>query len=98
MNRHFSREALLRVLRGANEAQGRPRPEGSWEDTWKIQAVTDDEWTELRSLIRSEYDLFIGWFESNQDWSSEDAYISTLASLPHLSFHLGAIRQILKVV
>jgi len=89
---------ILYTLRGANEAQGRPRPEGSWEDTWKVQTVTDEEWNELRAVIRSEYEVFIAWFESNQDWSVDEAAIGSLASLPHLSFHLGAIRQILKVV
>src|SRR6476469_540968 len=35
---------LLYILRSANTCQGRPEPEGTWEDTWKKQTVTEAEW------------------------------------------------------
>lgn len=89
---------LLYVLRCANIAQGRPAPQGSWEDTWRRQAVTEEEWRYLRRDIRAEYALFRDWLRENDDWSGEDAVLGALTPLPHVAFHLGAIRQVVRVL
>ena len=85
---------MLYALRWANTPQGRPRPEGDWESTWARQSVSREEWADVQANIRSEYELFIAWFDSNTDWERENSEISALGSLPHLAYHLGALRQI----
>jgi hypothetical protein len=89
---------MLFILRCANTDQGRPEPGGTWEETWERQAVTDLEWNTLIESIREEYTLFLGWLEENKDWSQKDGVVSALVPLPHIAFHLGAIRQILRIV
>jgi hypothetical protein len=89
---------ILFILQCANVDQGRPEPEGTWEGTWERQAVTDPAWTSLVESIREEYSLLLGWLEKNTDWSQKDAFVGALVPLPHIAFHLGAIRQILRLV
>jgi len=89
---------ILYILRSANTSQGQAEPEGTWEDTWKVQAVTDSEWASLVERIRCEYESFLAWFRGNEDWSGEFAIFEGLAPLPHVAYHLGAIRQLLKVL
>ena len=40
----------------------------------------------------------VAWLELNEDWSVEDGPLMFLAPLPHVAYHLGAMRAILKVV
>lgn len=89
---------ILFILRSANTSLGRPEPEGTWESTWQRQTVTEQEWASLTERIRGEYQLYLEWFSKNEDWSGEHAYVSNLVPLPHVAFHLGAIRQLLKLV
>lgn len=88
---------VLYALRGANTLQGMPEPEGGWDSTWSRQAVDDGEWNELRASIRSEYSSFMRWFRNCDEWQDEAAVSGALAVLPHMAFHLGAIRQLLKL-
>jgi len=89
---------ILFLLRCANMCLGRPAPEGTWESSSDKQAVTEAEWTELVARIHEEYELYVGWFSQNEDWTHEAGVTPVLAPLPHAAFHLGAIRQILRVV
>lgn len=89
---------ILYILRCANAQAGGPEPEGSWEDTWKVQTASDSEWAGLIERIRGEYHRYVPWLESNSDWQGEHAFVEGLVPLPHIAFHLGAIRQLLKVI
>lgn len=89
---------MLYALRGANTVHGGAKPEGTWTESWSRQSVSSADWEELKTEIATEYQTFISWFESNQDWSDDETRIGALAALPHMAFHLGAIRQILKVI
>ena len=89
---------MLYALRGGNAGHGRPAPEGTWGDSWKKQEVTAHEWTELKANITAEYSEFLTWPEANTKWDNVRAQTGALAMLPHMAYHLGAIRQILKVI
>lgn len=89
---------ILYALRGANAQRGGPEPEGTWEDSWKKQEATPEEWEQLKSDIRAEYQSLVEWFRTNQTWDQDGMIVGALAMVPHMSFHLGAIRQILKVI
>jgi hypothetical protein len=69
--------------------------EGTWESSWEKQSFSADEWHALQSKIREEYEFFLGAFTTKEDWP-DDHIIAGLAILPHMAFHLGAIRQLMK--
>ena len=86
------------ALRGANAYLGGPAQEGDWESSWAKQEVSEEEWMELKNDVRYQYDYFLNYFETKPDINEPDHAVGFLAQLPHMAFHLGAIRQILKVV
>jgi hypothetical protein len=85
------------ALHGANAELGGPPQVGDWESSWDKQTVSESEWDELRQEIRREYQYFLDAVEANEI-PNEEAGIGFLAQLPHMAFHLGAIRQIMKIV
>lgn len=86
------------ALRSGNSQIRGFEVEGTWESSWEKQSVTDAEWSELASDIREEYDFFLGLLRSQPEIPGGDAVIGTLAQLPHMAYHLGAIRQLMKLV
>lgn len=89
---------MLFAMRGANAQCGGKAPEGTWEDSWKKQEANEDEWAQLKADLRAEYDSFIRWYAANEDWSPEHLVMGSLALLPHMAFHLGAINQLVRIV
>jgi len=64
-----------------------------WTQSWKISAVTDAEWDRLRRELHSETQR---WLESLAVAREHDQTQLTymIASIAHLAYHLGAVRQI----
>jgi len=89
---------IVYTLQGVNVFAGGAEPEGSWEDTWKVQTVSEEEWAALVAKVHHEYEVFRPFYAGVSDWSVEDSAIGGLAVLPHVAYHLGAIRQLLKLV
>jgi hypothetical protein len=85
------------TLRGGNAHIGGPPIEGDWESSWSKQSVTPEEWEQLKADVRYEYAFFLRWFEANEDWSDPVVRTGVMAQLPHFAYHLGAIRQLMKV-
>lgn len=88
---------LLYILRGANMVQGRPAPEGDWASTWAVHEVTTTEWQRLKARITEEYRLLVPFLET-APLLEKEAVFGALALLPHVSYHLGALRALLRVV
>ena len=86
------------ILHWGNACHGDVPPTGSWEDTWKQNEFSDQEWNDLRLEIDSRYRAYLNWFSQNSDWSHEVGVIAPIALLPHVAFHLGAIRQLIKIL
>lgn len=86
---------VLFILKGANTYGGRPGPGGTWESSWDVQAVSEEEWKRLESDVRDEYEFFQGWVAQHSDWTNPDTTTGVLAQLPHLAYHLGAVRQLM---
>lgn len=87
------------ALRGANAYLGGPPQEGDWESSWAKQTVSETEWEELKKDIYHQYSFFVDYFSKETvDFPDEQAVIGFTAQLPHMAFHLGAIRQIMKIV
>lgn len=85
------------ILIGANSNFGGPAPVGTWNDSWKKQTATDDEWKELIAEIRAQYAKLLPNFSAIEP-SKPNEFVGATALVPHCAFHLGAIRQIMKIV
>lgn len=89
---------LAYILNWGNTCHGEQAPTGSWEDTWLQTTFGDSEWEALKKDISDRYARFLEWYTSNTDWSHEEGVVGVLAMLPHVAFHLGAIRQLMMVL
>ncbi len=88
----------LFALRGVNGNFGFPEPEGDWESSWVEPRFDEAVWTELQREIQVEYAKLVKGIEDLPAEVEQDLMNSTLATLPHMAFHLGAIRQLMKSV
>jgi len=70
-----------------------PWANADWTASWKITAVTDAEWDRLRRELRSETHR---WLDALAQAQPTDPTQLTymIASIAHLAYHLGAVRQI----
>jgi uncharacterized damage-inducible protein DinB len=61
--------------------------------SWRRQTVSEERWVELRDELRSEIQA---WRESIQEPRNISEFEATgmIASVAHLAYHIGAIRQI----
>lgn len=82
------------ALEGANAWATGTSPEGTWETSWHVDAVTEAEWAALREEVKRQYAAFLELIKTNENWSDDDVVIGALAQLPHMAFHLGAIHQL----
>ncbi|MGQ0648242.1 MAG: hypothetical protein ACT4P7_11795 [Gemmatimonadaceae bacterium] len=86
------RHGLLLMNRWAREG-GDPLADGSWDDAWRIAAVSSGEWEEIRRGLRHEA---LGWVAAlaTRRPANPAELKWLLGSVAHLAYHLGAIRQI----
>jgi hypothetical protein len=84
----FGLELLNRSSSGANPFEG-----ADWGAAWRVRRVSEDEWVRLRGQLREEA---AKWQEGAPTVmeAGEAALTGVLASVVHLAYHLGAIRQI----
>ena len=73
-------------------------PQSDWEGSWSKQAFDPDEWRQLGLNLRREYEGVLNWMESKPDLSDSETMIGAFAQIAHAAYHLGSIRQLIKVV
>ncbi|RYG39981.1 hypothetical protein EON79_23385 [bacterium] len=88
---------LLYSLRLANSYQGRPKPEGDWESSWAVQDATPEEWEHLKAHVREEYALVLPFLATSTP-PNDEATTGMLGMVVHASYHLGAMRALLRLV
>ena len=86
----------LQVLQGAIRKE--PAVKIDWDETWKLQEVTPEEWQTLKKQLREAYQSVLTLMKSLDVWEGEDDIGASLAILVHTAYHLGEIRQALCVV
>jgi len=65
----------------------------NWADAWTRQAVTEDQWRKLRAELARETQAWLEVMKHPPVW--DDVGLgSAVGSIPHLTYHLGAIRQL----
>ena len=88
------RYGLSLMNRWAREG-GNPFADAKWDEAWKISSVTDAQWDEIRNGMREETGRWLQTLESPREVADVEL-TGMIASIAHLAYHLGAIRQIQK--
>jgi hypothetical protein len=77
------------------EAGGNPFADAKWDEAWKVSAVDTATWDEIRNGLRDETQRWLQALRTPRD-AAEVELTGMVASVAHLAYHLGAIRQINK--
>jgi hypothetical protein len=70
-----------------------PWSSADWTASWRRTAVSEPEWQELRERLAEETRRWRGALEIPRELSPMELN-GVIASVAHLAYHLGAIRQI----
>jgi len=70
----------------------------SWSESWSIKTVDKAGWEALRSGLESAATELMGHMHSKQSWEEVLSVSIVLSSFGHTAYHLGAIRQLRKLV
>ena len=70
-----------------------PFKDANWGESWRIGAVSDDEWSTLRKQLRDECVRWQPVLAAPRDVSAAELN-GMISSIAHLAYHVGAIRQI----
>lgn len=73
-----------------------PFGDADWSMAWRTTSVTDREWAGLREGLREQVDQWHSALQSSREVSGIELD-GVLASVVHLAYHMGAIRQIVPV-
>jgi hypothetical protein len=74
---------------------GNPFADATWDAAWKTAGVDAPTWQEIRNGLRDEAHRWVGALGSPRDVTDIEL-TGMIASIAHLGYHLGAIRQIHK--
>jgi hypothetical protein len=88
------RFGLSLMNRWAREG-GNPFADARWDEAWKMSAVDEAEWQEIRTGLGEEAHRWQKALNTPRD-ASEVELSGMVGSIAHLAYHLGAIRQINK--
>ena len=72
---------------------GNPFMDAKGEEAWKISRVGDAEWAEIRGGLGTEARCWLDALGAPRDVSLSDLS-GMIASIVHLAYHFGAVRQI----
>ena len=88
------RYGLSLMNRWAGEG-GNPFADATWDAAWKIAAVDAATWEEIRSGLHGEAHRWLAVLGTSTELNDVEL-TGMIASIAHLAYHLGAIRQIAK--
>lgn len=79
-----------------NSIVGREQ-EVDWPSSWRVHSVGVGEWQALKKRLRSGYDDLLTSLSSLPAWE-EESLSDSMAIVAHTAYHLGAIRQIQRLL
>ena len=88
------RYGLSLMNRWAREG-GDPFADATWDEAWKVSSVDAAQWDEIQRGLREETRRWLQMLASPRDVADVEL-TGVIASIGHLAYHLGAIRQIQK--
>ena len=74
---------------------GNPFANAKWDDAWKIAAVGEPQWREIRDGLRDQARRWLEVLQTPREVHGIE-FTGMVSSIAHLAYHLGAIRQINK--
>ncbi|HUR35589.1 MAG TPA: hypothetical protein VM032_17420, partial [Vicinamibacterales bacterium] len=74
---------------------GNPFANARWDDAWKLSSVDSATWDEIRGGLRDEAHRWLEALGTTRELVPVEL-TGMIASIGHLAYHLGAIRQINK--
>jgi len=89
----YSLELASRALAGENAYAS-----ADWAGSWRMQVVDGPDWDRLRAALREEHHRLLRAIRDRRDWSDRDVLWGVLALVGHGGYHLGAIRQIVRLL
>jgi hypothetical protein len=72
---------------------GNPFANAKWDEAWKMSGVDAAAWQEIRNGLRDEAQRWVKVLGAPRDVADIEL-TGMIASIAHLGYHLGAIRQI----
>jgi hypothetical protein len=72
---------------------GNPFADATWDEAWKTSLVDAQAWQEIREGLREETHRWLAALNPARDVTDIEL-TGMIASIAHLAYHLGAIRQI----
>ena len=88
------RYGLSLMNRWATEG-GNPFADAKWDEAWALSSVDDEKWREIRGGLHEEAARWTSALAAPREVSG-DELAGLVASVAHVAYHLGAIRQIHK--
>lgn len=85
----------LSLLNRWTSEGGNPFAGAQWGEAWKVSHVSEQQWEALRAGLREEAHRWIGALGQPRDLLQVEL-TGMIASVAHLAYHLGAVRQIAK--
>jgi hypothetical protein len=86
------RYGLSLMNRWASEG-GNPFADAIWDEAWNTSDVDEPAWSEIRNGLLDEAQRWLKTLNSPRDLTDME-FTGMIASIAHLAYHLGAIRQI----
>jgi hypothetical protein len=74
---------------------GNPFANAKWDEAWKISAVDAAEWTEIRGGLAEEAGRWTAVLKAPREVNDVEL-AGLIASIAHVAYHFGAMRQIHK--
>lgn len=68
-----------------------------WSKSWLVHTVTPEEWEELKAGLKSSYSSVSEYLQSTEKWG-DDEVGDGLAIIVHTAYHLGSIRQLVRLL
>jgi hypothetical protein len=68
-----------------------------WQQSWLVQTVSESEWEALRKELRQSYETVIQTLKAVETWGDEQVG-GGMAIITHTAYHLGAIRQLMRLI
>jgi hypothetical protein len=68
-----------------------------WDDSWLIETVNDMEWESLRDGVKRSYENALRCIADIDAWNEMQTGMA-IGMIAHSAYHLGAIRQLAKIV
>lgn len=86
----FYIDVLEQIMDGLNR-------EADWQGSWQVGEVTPEVWDTLKADLKTSYERLSQRLNTTSTWGDEEVGDS-MAILVHTAYHLGALRQIVRVV